>query len=121
MDPHPPRQETRASYTDTNATKTTMMNGTTSTTTTTAVAAATTTTMPTSSTSTTAQKMAPPSVAPRLEIKSYHEALKGALTKENWMTYTEALNKFLRGVELPSVMAFWFTRELTMGVSVSVC
>ncbi|KAI5858786.1 transcriptional regulator of RNA polII, SAGA, subunit-domain-containing protein [Tricharina praecox] len=51
---------------------------------------------PTTATSN-SQKMAPPSVAPRLEIQPHHEALKGALTKENWMTYTEALNKFLRG------------------------
>lgn len=45
------------------------------------------------------EKMAPPpaSVAPRLEIQPYHEALKAALSKENWMTYTETLNKFLRG------------------------
>ncbi|KAI5821468.1 transcriptional regulator of RNA polII, SAGA, subunit-domain-containing protein [Pyronema omphalodes] len=42
-------------------------------------------------------KMSPPSVAPRLEVQPYHEALKNALTKENWMAYTEALNKFLRG------------------------
>jgi hypothetical protein len=48
-----------------------------------------------------AQKMAPPSVAPRLQVQPYHEALKGALTKENWMTYTEALNKFLRGMCSP--------------------
>jgi hypothetical protein len=48
-----------------------------------------------------AQNMAPPSVAPRLQVQPYHEALKSALTKENWMTYTEALNKFLRGMLLP--------------------
>jgi len=54
---------------------------------------------PTATTSN-SQKMAPPSVAPRLEIQPYHEALKSALTKENWMTYTEALNKFLRGRDL---------------------
>ena len=47
-----------------------------------------------------ADKMAPPaaSIAPRVEIQPSHEALKGALTKENWMSYTESLNKFLRGV-----------------------
>ncbi|KAF8540688.1 transcriptional regulator of RNA polII, SAGA, subunit-domain-containing protein [Trichophaea hybrida] len=43
------------------------------------------------------QKMSPPSIAPRLEVQVYHEKLKASLTKENWMAYTEALNKFLRG------------------------
>ena len=51
---------------------------------------------PAPATTTTPQKM-PPSIAPRLEVQPYHEALKGSLTKENWMAYTEALNKFLRG------------------------
>ena len=49
-------------------------------------------------TTTAIQKMSPPSIAPRLEAQPYHEALKGSLTKENWMAYTEALNKFLRGM-----------------------
>lgn len=35
--------------------------------------------------------------APRLEVRQYHEALKSALTKENWVIYSEALNKFLTG------------------------
>lgn len=49
-------------------------------------------------TTTATQKMSPPSIAPRLEAQPHHEALKGSLTKENWMAYTEALNKFLRGM-----------------------
>ncbi|KAA8903611.1 transcriptional regulator of RNA polII, SAGA, subunit-domain-containing protein [Sphaerosporella brunnea] len=53
--------------------------------------------MPPGMATATAHKMAPPSVAPRLDVQPYHEALKSALTKEHWMTYTEALNKFLRG------------------------
>lgn len=54
--------------------------------------------MPPGMATATAHKMAPPSVAPRLDVQPYHEALKSALTKEHWMTYTEALNKFLRGL-----------------------
>ena len=55
-------------------------------------------TQPPSTAATGSQKMSPPSIAPRLEVQPYHETLKGSLTKENWMAYTEALNKFLRGM-----------------------
>ena len=57
---------------------------------------------PTPATTTIPQKM-PPSIAPRLEVQPYHEALKGSLTKENWVAYSEVLNKFLRGTYVMQV------------------
>jgi hypothetical protein len=64
-----------------------------------------TTSAPSSATSTVPTKMAKSSqpaapaapIAPRLETQQFYDQLKGALSKEHWITYTTTLNKYLSG------------------------